>query len=530
MKDNETIGLKSIIVKYLLHWKLFLGAFIFSILLAVLYLVFYPKTYEVFASVQLAEDKSLNSGSIGMGEAAGLMKSFGLANIPSGALNLEDELQVFQSNNLFRKMILELKLNVEYSIPYKFGYRLYNTADFVLKADEKTEEELREDVVFKISQKGPTIKVKTETKSSGKKKFEFSNLPAEIILPQGNFTLDYANPSKITNLSTIEVLYRPASFQAEDLLDEFNIEDYSKNSFIIELSYKDHEQQRGLDMLNSLIRHYNQTSREYVAVEMNKSISYFDLRIDSLVDKLLGIELSIEKYKHANKLTDIETDVLFYAEQMKELQIKLLEMEAKAHSIVMMSDFVRNPENKYNLVPMLLDLESGDKNPITMYNELLLERSKIVQNSSSENPLAAVVTDKVDQLRSSVYLTIDNARESIALSVKDLKDKENGIYRKMGNFPLQEREFIDLKRQQEILQGVYLILLQKREEAALSADNEFDKARVIETPYVKMKPVAPRKLYAAFFIFLLTILIPVVFVFCREQYLDLKKILANTKK
>lgn len=521
--DKEVIGLKHIIVGYFFHWKLFAAAFAVALVISLAYLIFYPKTYEIVAGIQLQEEKSLNSGAIGMGEAAGLMKSFGLGGITPGIINLEDELQIFQSNQLLRKVILDLKLNVEYSEPFQFGYRLYNTADFVLTADEETEANLDEEVEFKVSQKGALIKVKTETQTDGKKNFEFTSLPAEIELPQGRFTLNYANPSKTSHLSTVEILYRPASFQAEDLLDDLNIEDYSKTSNIIELTYQDHEKQRGLDLLNLLINYYNQQSRESIAKEMKKSICYFDARIDSIVGNLLNIEYKIEKYKDAHKLTDIQTDVLFYAEQMKDLQVKIIEAESQAYSIDMMSDFVRSPENKYNLVPLLLTVESGEKNPIVMYNELLLQRSNIMQNSSTDNPLVVSLTEKADQLRKSVFLTIDNAREATKLAIQDLKEKEKAIYRKMGNFPLQEREFVDLKRQQEIFQGVYLILLQKREEAALSADSKFDKARVIEAPFVMKKAVAPRKLYAALFIFLFTIMVPVGYLFCKGLFVDLKE-------
>ena len=92
VKDNETIGLKSIIVRYLLHWKLFLGVFLFSIIPAVLYLIYYPRTYEMMARIQIQEDKDLGGGSFGLGEAAGLMKSFGLGSVSGGVVNNDDEL------------------------------------------------------------------------------------------------------------------------------------------------------------------------------------------------------------------------------------------------------------------------------------------------------------------------------------------------------------------------------------------------------------------------------------------------------
>lgn len=522
VKDNETIGLKSIIIKYLLHWKLFLAAFTFSLIIAILYLIFYPKTYEMKAAVQIQEDKEITGGGLGLGEAAGLMKSFGLGGMGSGTINLEDELQIFQSNQLFRSMILELGLNVEYTKPYSIGYKLYNTADIILKADAETEAKLAEDVEFYIRQSAGKIKVKTETKTTGKKKFEFSELPAEIVLPQGCFVLDYSPWNTTITTSSIDVVYRPASHVAEDLLDEFLIEDYSKTANIIEITYTDHVSKRGEDMLFSLIELYNDQSYIYKKTEATKNVTYYDERIDSLVSQLLNIEVQIEKYKQNNRLTDISTDVMFYAEQMKEIQVKLLDLEAQSHAITLMMDFVKKEENRYSLVPLLLTLESGEKNPIVMYNELLLQRAQIMQTSKGNNPLLSALSEKIDSMRESVFLTISNASEAIRLSLDDLKKKEALIYSKMGDYPLQERGFVDLKRQQEILQGMYLLLLQKREESALNLGLEHDKARIIENPYVLSKSIAPRKLYAAIWIFLFSIFVPVCYLFIKEQVLELK--------
>lgn len=113
VKDNETIGLKSIIVRYLLHWKLFLGVFLFSIIPAVLYLIYYPRTYEMMARIQIQEDKDLGGGSFGLGEAAGLMKSFGLGSVSGGVVNIDDELMTLTSNKMLRDMVLKLGVNVD---------------------------------------------------------------------------------------------------------------------------------------------------------------------------------------------------------------------------------------------------------------------------------------------------------------------------------------------------------------------------------------------------------------------------------
>ena len=141
------------------------------------------------------------------------------------------------------------------------------------------------------------------------------------------------------------------------------------------------------------------------------------------------------------------------------------------------------------------------------YNEALLEREKILQTSKNDNPLIGKVNKQVDQLRASVFLSIENAKKSSSLTLLDLRSKEKAILDKMESVPSVEKEYVDFKRQQEIYQAVYLILLQKREEIALSINNQRDRARIIDAAFVKQRPVAPRKLFAVLGILAFTLIL-----------------------
>ena len=523
VKDNETIGLKSIIVRYLLQWKLFLGVFLFSIIPAVLYLIYYPRTYEMMARIQIQEDKDLGGGSFGLGEAAGLMKSFGLGGGSSSVINIEDELMMLTSNKLLRDMVLDLGVNVEYSEPYSFGYRLYEESPFKMTTDSITNLRLDEDVEFSVSMSNGKIEVLAETKSMGKKHFNFSSLPASMELPKGMFTLSFNQGKENITSAKLDIIYHPAGWIAEKLEEEFTIEENSKSSNVIELGCMDYERQRGLDMLNTLILLYNRQADMYKKSEARKTLSFLDGRIQNVISELADVENQIEAYKSKNKLMDGEHDVQFYVDQMKDLQIKLIELEAQVNVVGMMDAFIKDPANKYNLVPVLLTAQEGEKgSPLTAYNEVLLERARVIQNSSINNPLVGTLTKQADELRQSVFQTINNAQKGLQVSIADVKSKEQLIYDKMNNYPIAERHYVELKRQQEIIQGVYLILLQKREETALILGQAREKARILDSAYVKSKPIAPRKLYAAIGMLIFTLVIPLGYLFIKEQYYSLR--------
>ena len=217
VKDNETIGLKSIIVRYLLHWKLFLGVFLFSIIPAVLYLIYYPRTYEMMARIQIQEDKDLGGGSFGLGEAAGLMKSFGLGSVSGGVVNIDDELMTLTSNKMLRNMVLKLGVNVDYCEPFSLGYRLYDESPLKLIADSATNARLAEAVEFSVFVKNGKAEVSAESVNMKKKHFSFPSLPATIELPMGNFTLDFAPGKKDITSAKLDITYNPAGWVAEDL-------------------------------------------------------------------------------------------------------------------------------------------------------------------------------------------------------------------------------------------------------------------------------------------------------------------------
>lgn len=525
IKDKENVGLKPIIVNYLRNWKLILVAGVFSLILGILYLVLYPKTYETMARVQIQEDQSmLSSGSLGLGEAAGIMKSFGLGGMGSGSgISIDDEISIFSSNQLMSEMITKLHLYVEYTPTFQFWYKMYGEEPVRVSCDSVTIANLDEAITFKVSA-SDNGKVKIQSETEGEKhKFKFDGFPAVVELKQGRFV--FSKNENAQKSFSIKVNVSPPSWIAENLEDEINIEDYSKSADIIEFTYNDYKKERAKHILNTLIELYNENAFKYKQEVANASEIFLADRINNVLEELNVVEGQIEKYKTANNITDVLYDIQYSAEYMKELNIKIIELEAQANMIDLMDEFVKNPENKYKLVPSLLSTgqESAEGSPLVLYNQMLLERERTIKNSSEDNPLVESLTLQVDRLRESVFQMIENARLSMDLSRKSLADKERVLLTKMGNVPEYERVYVDYRRQQEILQGMYLILLQKREEVALSIGQNVDKAKVVDTAFVKQKPIGPRKLFAAIGVVILTLVISISYLFLRDTYKSLKE-------
>lgn len=519
IKDNETVDLRTLFIQYLLHWKLIFASGVVALLVAIAYIALYPKTYETSAQILLQDDKDLfSSGSFGLGEAAGLMKSFGLGASSGSSVVLEDELLILTSNQLVREMVVKLGLYVDYYDSKILKYRLYEEKPLVISCDSATLADMERSIKLDMhhnanGQLQVEAKVKFSTFNTFKQTYDLSSLPAVIDVAGTKLTIDYALDGQMRHsaFDLYATVNTPISV-AEGLLDEFVIEDYSKTSNVLQMTCEDYEVQRAKDMFSVLISCYNEQAGEYKKQLADKSLGFLDDRLNNALSELAKIEVAIESYKSKNKITMVEYDVQMYATSMQELQTKMIELEAQKHLVDLMDKFVRNPENKYKLVPTLYtpstdgsDGSSGGS--LATYNQLLVERERVIKNSSELNPMVATLTTQIDHMRESVFKMIENTKKSMDLTYKDLKAKENQIMSRMGVFPEQERVYIDLKRKQEIYQGVYLLLLQKREEIILTIGQEKERARIIDTPYVKSKPVAPRKLYAAIGIVVFTLLI-----------------------
>lgn len=516
VKDNETLDLRTLFIQYLLHWKLILGTGIFSLIVAVLYLALYPKTYEATAQILLQDDKdNLSSGNFGLGDAAGLMKSFGINSASGSSVVLDDELVILTSNQLVREMVIKLGIYVDYSEPYSFGYRLYGTEPLKVSVDSAALANFVRTVKMDINRRSDgSVHIDAKCKYSMfrtvKKSFDLPSLPNSIEFEGTKFNIDYA-PYYTDRNSAFELLVDVNSpvGVAETLVEDFQIEDYSKSSNILQMTCQDYEVQRAKDMFSTLIDCYNAQAENYKKSLSEKSLSFINDRINNTLSELEKIEAAIEAYKTKNKMTIVEYDVQMYAAAMQELQTKLIELEAQKHLIDLMEKFVRDPENKYKLVPTLYTpstdgSEGSSGGSLASYNQILVERERVINNSSVDNPMVASLTVQADRMRESVFKMIENARKSLDLTRADLKEKENLFLSKMNNIPQQERVYVDLTRQQEIYQGVYLVLLQKREEIVMNVAQGKERARIVDAPYIKSGSVAPRKLYAAIGVILFT--------------------------
>ncbi|MDR3127323.1 MAG: tyrosine protein kinase [Tannerellaceae bacterium] len=525
---NENIGLLSLIVAALRHWRFFLYTFLCTLVIAIVYLIVVPDTYNVSMRIMVQEDDS-SSPSFGLGEAAGLMKSFGLGKLGGGSVSIDDEMVILSSNTLLRKVIRTLGLQVVYAKPGSLLHKLHSdNTPLLLNFSTETGDRVSKPLDFKIRIAGDgAVSVKVKELAGPRYDFSFSALPAVISLPQGDFTL-LRNPALPLSQPLFEgkmnLSVQPIGWVAEMLYDAIAMEDQSKNSNVIILEYQDHETSRALDILNTLVWEYNREQSEVRRQRTVVPLDFIESRIRNVLSELDQTEAAIKDFKYSHQLTDIEFDMQFYIDQMQDIQSQLISTEAEDYVISMMEDFVRNPDNRYHMVPLLFSVRDGESgnSALILYNETLLERTQLLRSARPESPLVLRLEDQLDRIREGVIQSVAQAHAGYKQTLNELRRRERLIRDKMGQVPVLENEYVNYKRRQEIFQGIYLILLQKREELALTVGQLQDRARVVEQPFIKRQRTAPRKLYAGLGVLFFTLFVPVTVLFFRKQYIVLR--------
>ena len=520
--EKDTLDLKSICVRYLRHWKFFLSVFILSFIPAILYLNFYPRTYSFNMTIKLQKGEG-TSMSAGIGQMTGMMKSFGIGT-SGGSVNVDDEVTILSSNRMLRMVILDLGLNIEYSKPYSF-YKMYGDAPLKLTADPGMLAGLGDEYTMKVSVAPNQIKVKLKSKSGNHNgTFVYQSLPAQIKVSEGMFVLDY-NPDVTPGEQEFQLHIRctTAGWKAEEIGKLINIEDVSNVSDMLMLNYTDHSLARGRDVLNTLIAKYNEDERSYKAISEHQTMAFVKTRMDTVEQALKNVEQEILDYKSKNEMTLMESDIVVYSESVRDVQTKILEWEAKVRILSYVEEYVKDPANKYKMIPAMLSLADAESHLMELFNSAIVDRDQFLQNANESNPLYELANNKVESYRSAVYVTIENALKATTQSLNDLKAKEKSLLSKMKNIPEQERDYVELRRNQEVQLALYLMLLQKREETALALEEQTEFARVIDPAFAARKAVAPRKLHAAIAIMLLTLVIPIGYLLSKDIFLALKE-------
>jgi capsular exopolysaccharide synthesis family protein len=250
---------------------------------------------------------------------------------------------------------------------------------------------------------------------------------------------------------------------------------------LLNLSITTTEQLKGVDFLNSLVKVYNRDAIEEKNKEAMASKIFIDERI-ALIDKELGsAEKRVENFKKELGLTDLETDTRFSVQKNNVYEEKLLQIETQIYLVTYLDNYLKDPKNAESLVPINMGVNDQIlESFIAEYNKCLLDRDRYLRSNNESNPLIKKLNLQIKDLRNSIDNTLSNVKQRLDISRNDTRKQLKLYGGKINSAPTLEREYSGILRDQQIKASLFLMLLQKREEAALKLALSVNSAKVVE--------------------------------------------------
>lgn len=506
--SKGSLDIKSLLKPYLKNWLWFVLSSIIAVVLGYLKIRYATPQYAIQSKIQVLDDQASNS------ELAAFKE---LEFLSAGGREVMDEIEILGSRTNIIEVVKELGLNkkivelgnirnTELYLDQPFNVNFLAPDSTVYNADAEFFITLKSDTSFEYSleEDGPV-----KGQAYGK---TFDTPAGEVVITPS--VLDLGNYRE----KKYKVSVKPLAMIAE--MYQKNIEIFvtdELNSNIITINLEDAIKERGKDVVNSLVSNYNQNAIDDKKAIADRTSNFIDDRIADIYGDLSDVDQSAEDFKAGRGIADIaaQTNVNLNigATNQQELQNASVQLDIASS----MKDIVEN-DNSYELLPANIGLNDPSIVATTAkYNELALERRRLLESSNEKNPIIVNLDQQLSDLKRSMLSSLNSMTNNLGLQVNSLSSQLSKINSRIYSAPRNERALRDISRQQQTIESLYLYLLQKREEAQIAFASATPKSKIIDRAYlVSEKPVSPKKPVILMAFLILGLLVPFSVVYAKD--------------
>lgn len=492
-EEDKPIDYKALIFEYLIHWPWLVGSLIVCLVAAHIYLRYQAPVYSARTTVLIKQgDKSKNAAA---GSTFNAMEDMGMLSMAS---NFDNEVEIIQSRTLVQKVVNELNLNTSYKMANPFGYdrELYKQSPVEVWMAPEEAERLNSPLNLNLyCQPDGKVSVQASFTHQGQKgelSKEFERLPAVFITPVGTVTLTADTTKQIKETQTVQARIISPLSAALSCKERLTGRPTTKSTTIIQLTYNDTQKQRSIDFLNTLVALYNQDANDDKNEVASRTAEFIDSRIRIINQELGTTESELASFKQQAGITDITADAQIALQGSSEYRQRQAENATQLRLVEFLDSYIEDPQNQYEVIPANVGLtDQGLSSIIEKYNEMLIERKRLLRSSSENNPAVINLNTAIEATRHSVVTSVNSVKKGLEITRKNLEIEARKYDSRINAAPQQEKEFISISRQQEIKASLYLLLLQKREENAITLAATANNGRIVETPLAGGK-VAPQ--------------------------------------
>ena len=511
---TDGFDLKAILMKLFIYWKWILVSVLLCLMCAFLYLRYATPVYRIQATVMINDEKK---GSFQNQMMA--MQDFGFMGTTGG---VDNEIEIMRSKSMIKQAILDLGIYTTYQLKGRIGQRvIYGEYPIEVEISKEDLEKLTRGITLRISAADSTgYKIeynylKDTGELLGFEKF-VSVFPYVLESPIGQLILSKGDV-ELPEGQTLLVSIIPPIKMAKSCLANLSIEPTSKTTSVAYISYLDVNKRRGMDFVNSLVAAYNRENNNDKNIVAMKTEEFIKERLDLVSAELDATEFEMAQYKKNSGLTTVVGDAQKILEASSEYEKKNVEIATQLKLITYLRSYVNNPENHLQAIPGNVGLTDASLSSlISKYNEGVVERNRMLRTASESNPAVVDITMSVELLAKTIKTSVESLYTSLTIQKQDVERQTAKFDSKKGAAPTQEKVLMGYERQQEVKSGLYLMLLQKREENSIALAATADNAKIIDAALANDFPVSPKRSMIWLVALVMGCAIPVAVIYAME--------------
>lgn len=515
-EEKSSFDFAVIYTTLILNWKWFVLSLIICLGAAHIYLRYATPIYQAAAKLLIKEEQN--------GRRGNSIQSSANLGIISNSNGIDNEMEILKSRTLAQQAVYDLKLYTTYRHEGRIkDHLIYGEQEVNVDMDYEHLKKLNAPMNFKITREGRNyhvvgsyfVPIDDNSYNPGPVTVDkvITALPATLgtrvgmvkFTQNGNYMLRDGESLKVTMIAP--------EIAAGKYVGSLSVSPSTKATSIAQLVITDEIPQRAIDYLKQLAIVYNRQANEDKNQIAVRTEQFINQRLEKINAELGNTEGQLENYKKRNNMVQLSMNASTAFSNADSYAQKLNEANTQVALLDELTKYMNEPSNRHQPIPSNVGLNDASATSlINKYNEIALQRNQLLHSASESSPTVTPLTSQLDDLQASIKRAMSQARAGLNIQRNSIASQQGKYQGQISNTPEQERILTQIGRQQEVKSGLYLMLLQKREENSISLAATADKGKLIDNPVFAGK-VTPKDSMILIIAFGLGLAIPALILF-----------------